>query len=621
MLSTGENVTIEAILATELENATGNTDLNQNLALALRYYDAETGPVPLGGSDLVSPDVRDAIESSVSEMMGAINGGADPLVVFDPLGPDDVQLAELETIATHRQVFGRNRGSIIMETAVRDAMLQRYCVARVDADDDSLEIYNVAPENFVWAPDLTSQFLTDTHFFAERYYKTRAQLREEGERYAMTAPVASPSDQATLNRYPENFGLATSGRKDDELIEVWKCWLRGNTDKGGWDCYDFVQPNLVLSHEWVEYQPYATGCTTLRPHRFDGVSVFDKLQQIQTAKTYLLRQLAIQAKLASQSRVAIKDRSVNPDDLVADQLNPVIRCKSEPMADLMVLPIQDVTSQLLATLQWLDGLRREDGGASIDQTTPQMQVAGQSAHAAERFFSVKELQTSLMLRTFGDTFVRSLYLLVHKALKLKFRGQLMVKNGDEYFEGDTLQFPDRTEVNVDIGAPLGTRQRRLSALREVMEAQQVVLQTGGAGILVTPVNIFNAQRDYAKLAGLPNSEKYWTNPQSPEAMQTAQQQALAAQAEKQRQQALEEASIKMPAHVEGIKTQGELAKQHMVGEQQRDKTEAEIELGYFDAITKAKIDGKKVDIQEAQLVLSAVQGAVETNREAATASE
>ena len=114
--------------------------------------------------------------------------------------------------------------------------------------------------------------------------------------------------------------------------------------------------------------------------------------------------------------MAIKDKAVNPDDLQSDQFNPVISTKNTPSEDMLPLPIQDITGQLLATLQWMDNLRREDGGASIDMTTAQVQIAGTSAHAAERAYSVKELQTGMMLRTIGETLIRSLYLLVHAAM-------------------------------------------------------------------------------------------------------------------------------------------------------------------------------------------------------------
>lgn len=602
---------LATILGEELSNA-ANSELQGIQALALAYYDAETGTVGEGMSDLVSPDVRDAIESVMAEIMSAINPD-DPMCVFEPETPGDADMASLETRAVHDQIFGRNRGYIILETAIRDAILQRYGIIRVGGDEKAVELAAVAPENFVWSSDLTTPFLADARFHAERVYHTRAQLRDIHARYIEELPENAPTDEGTLQRYSDMIQfMHAAARDEDELIECWYCYLRNN-DKGGFDCHLFVDPSHVIKSYYVPHAIYATGVSTIRPHRFDGVSVFDKLQQIQTTKTYMLRQLANQTKLASQQRLAVRDKAVNPDDLVSDALNPVIRTKGLPAEDMMPLPIQDVTSQLLSTLQWMDGIRREDGGASIDMTSPQMQVANQSAHAAERMYSVKEMQTNLMLKTIGETLVRSLYLLVHAKMRDIVR-EVTVRTDEGYFSGMPAKFPERNNVVIDMGTTLGVRQRRLGAVSEIILHQNNALQTGGSGILVTPKNIFNAQMAYAKLSGLDNAELFWTDPESQEAQQSAAMQAQAAQADR----SLEVDAVK---EIEKYKGEIQLHLQDMKGQQDRDKAEQQAEIDYLKIILDAQAKGKELDIQEAQLMLSAVQGETETADEASTASE
>ena len=609
-----DNSTLAATLATELNNA-DNSEIQAANSLALRYYNAEPGEVAEGMSDLVSPDVRDAMESSMAEIMAALNG-QDTLAIFEPETPDDVQMAELETRAVHKAIFGSNRGYVVLETAIRDAMLQRYGIIKVDADadDTQIELYAVAPENFRWSSDLLGPWLDGARFFAERCFHTRAELEEYGSRAdAADAPENGATDEAFQARYQGMNMLQDAARNEDDTITAWYCYLRNNT-KGGYDVHLFVEPSLIIASTWVEFHPYATGVATLRPHRFDGVSVFDRLQQIQSAKTYMLRQLAMQTKFASQARLAIRDKAVNPDDLMADELNPVIRCKGMPAEDLMPLPIQDVTSQILGTLQWLDNLRREDGGASIDMTTAQVQIAGTSAHAAERSYSVKELQTGLMLRCLGETLIRSLYLTVHATMRQRLAAVTVQDKTGEFMAGDPRQFPARANVTVDVGNTLGAVQRKLGALASVIQMQDHALQTGGAGILVTPGNIYQAQLAFAKLNGLNNAQLFWTDPTSPEAQQAAQGQAQSAEAAASRE-------VDAVKEIEKFKGEIQLAVQHMKGQQDEATTRMQTEFDYFKAILDGKAEGKKLDIQEAQLILSQVGGSLETNREAATASE
>jgi len=167
---------------------------------------------------------------------------------------------------------------------------------------------------------------------------------------------------------------------------------------------------------------------------------------------------------------------------------------------------------------------------------------------------------------------------------------------------------------VDVGNTLGAVQRKLGALGSVIQMQDHALQTGGAGILVTPENIYNAQLAYAKLNGLNNAQLFWTDPASPEAQQAAQGQAQSAEAAANRE-------VDAVKEIEKFKGEIQLAVQHMKGQQDEQTTKMQTELDYFKAVLDAKAKGKELDIQEAQLILSQVQNDLETNREAATANE
>jgi hypothetical protein len=659
---------IESILSQELEQAY-NSDLDGQQSTALAYYDGEPGQVAPGWSDLVSTDVREAIESTVSEIMSAIDTN-EPLAYFDPENEADTERAEAETWAVHDAIFGKNRGAVTLESSIRDALLQRYGIikawievkkevttqtweitemslaqelsqqtaehtievldwqpagdnpgqAKVRITDTSRRfiIDSIAPENFRWSSDLISPWLDDARFFAERTFKTRAQLEDLGAHSVDDASPGTIDDPAILARYEtQSLGANNAAREEDELLEVWLCWLRNNS-KGGYDCYYFQAPGLILKHEWHEFHPYAAGVTTLRPHRFDGVSLFDRIGQVQKSKTYLLRQLATQARLTNQNRLAIRDRGVNPDDVASDALNPVIRCTSAPGENLMSLPVQDITSQLLATMQWLDNVRREDGGASIDMTSPQMQIAGQSAHAAERNYSFREMQSQQILKTIGDTFIRSLYLLTHATLRAEMQGPMMVRRKQEWIQADPQQFPERTRLSVDVGSPMGVKARRMSALQGIIMQQQQVLMSGGAGLLVSLPDMYRAQVDFAKMAGLQNAERYWQDPNGPEAQAQAQQQAQQQQAQAQAQQQAQQAMIEAAAALEQAKNETQIALQHMKGQQQEVIEKMKVQQAYFQAILDAKAKGQEID---AQILIELQKAASESERTAEEASD
>jgi len=89
------NTDLAGILAQEITNA-ARTDVDQAQANALNFYNCVVPSMGAGWSDLVSSDVRDAVESTVAEVMGAINT-SEPLAFFTPGDPGDTEKAEIET--------------------------------------------------------------------------------------------------------------------------------------------------------------------------------------------------------------------------------------------------------------------------------------------------------------------------------------------------------------------------------------------------------------------------------------------------------------------------------------------------------------------------------------------
>lgn len=643
--------TIEQTLAQELE-AAERGELQEVQARALQFYNAEPGTVPKGWSDLVSADVRDAVESSLAEIIGAIDPN-EPLAFFRSEGAEDVEKSELESRAVHDSIFQSNRGMLIVEQAIRDALLQRYGIIKCWIDertskatktlenlgpqeldaivgaqqeqgetlevseltdnkdgtfnirlrysktDRRLVLAGVAPENFRWSSDLRSGNLADARFLAERELITRDALAVRwSQEKADDAPGGAPDDPVSLERNPEQG--AAAGTSGGEEIELWICWMRDLVN-GGYDCYEFIEPATIGKKYRRQFHPYAGGVVTMRPHRFDGVSVYDRIGPIQEAKTFLLRQLATQARLTNQTRLVIRDRTVNPEDVNSEDLNPVFRVTGAPADCIMPIPVLDVSSQLLASLQWIDKVRRESGGASIDMASPELQIAGQSAHAAEREYSFRELQSGAMLRTIGDTLMRSLYLLVHATMRAELAGPRVMQEGREWVSFDPQAWPKRVDLVVDIGQPLGVRSRRMQALASTISLQQAVLQSGGAGMLVSLPDMYAAAVDMGKLAGLRDAARYWTDPDSPEAVAKAKAQQQQAQQAAQAQAAQQQAVIAATKEIETLKSETEILKQRMQDANELQKARMSEQRQYFEAILQAMAAGASADVAAAAM--------------------
>ena len=566
---------------------------------ALNYYynrDKAAPHVP-GRSKQQSSDVADMVEAVVSQVLPAFE--SDSVAVFPPLNEDDVDQARLETDAVTYVIMQQNNGHYELQQALRDALLLRNGVMKVWLDEntdvetaqltevteqqrlmikaqssfsldntdnghtvvDESENEDVAGTwdmtlkvkrterqlkskavdiaNFYWERDLETIYIQDARFIAERSEVTRSELLEMG--YPKSKVMAlnyggkdNRSDQLARNQH--SYRHSWKGQTDaEDIIEFWEAYLRLDADGDGVAelikvCY---ASDTLLDKQPIEIIPYAAGTPFLQPHRFNGLGLFDKLQNIQDSKTAALRQLLDNQNNANNSRTLAVDGAVNIDDLTNSRPGGVVRVRS---ADAVVpFPFNDVGASAQATLDYLDKVRSERGGASLDMQSAEMQIAGETAHGVERQMSAKEQLAAMMTRTLAETLLRQLYLLVHKALTMYVPDDLQFQVMDEFVMTNPSQWAERKQVQIKAGLSMAERMRKRQALEAVIMRQDALKQQG---VYVSQTDVYNAHLDWTRCQSVENPERYFTDPNSEEAMQAAQAQQQEAQKQEQYQMLL-----------------------------------------------------------------------------------
>jgi hypothetical protein len=89
-----------------------------------RYLGKEYGDEQAGRSRVVSRDVSDVVEGVLANVLKPFVGG-DQVVQFDPRGPEDVEAAQQETDYVNFIALERNNGFLVLNSAVKDALLLR----------------------------------------------------------------------------------------------------------------------------------------------------------------------------------------------------------------------------------------------------------------------------------------------------------------------------------------------------------------------------------------------------------------------------------------------------------------------------------------------------------------
>jgi len=315
------------------------------------------------------------------------------------------------------------------------------------------------------------------------------------------------------------------------------------------------------------------------PHRYIGLSIFDKIREIQDQKTAAKRQYLDNMKQMNNRRYKAVENQVNMKDATNGRIDGVVRVKS--MDAFEQLNVADLGTNSLNLLQYLDKERSERTGASLDLQSEGQTVGNQTAHGVERQISFKEMLASMITKTLAETLIKTTYVLIHRTLKRYFPEEINFKTSGAWNQTVPTQWLDRDQVNIDIGLSMGERIRQGQALLTVLE-QQVNAMASEPNVLSTMDKIYNTVTDFARFNGLQNPERYWQDPSSEESQQAAQQNAQAAQMAAQNDPATKLAQAEMQIQAmkeEGdrannqAKTQLEFQKQREEGEKDRAQME------------------------------------------------
>lgn len=599
-------------------------ELQQLRQDALDYYYGSNRAAPQadGRSALQSSDVADMVEAVCAQMMPAFE--SDDLVEFEPLNDEDIDQAATETQAVSYVVMKQNNGFFEIQSAIKDALLLRNGIIKVWVDekvdiqtdnydmlteDEAAELttspgrldnlkdddngftavieehpdmkgfYNatikskiteravkvrsIDPVNFSWRADWDSIYLKDCPFVSERSYVTRSDLIEMGYKKSLVNSIGADGgrDYYTTTRYQNgNSNRYAAAEPSQDEICMYECYIRldANGDSVGELLKVVIANNVILESDETDFIPYASGTAFLQPHRFDGLGLYDKLYMLQDQKTQTTRQLADNQNHANNARVGAVANSVNMDDLTNSRPGGVVRITS-PDA-LVPFPYTDIGPSCQSTLDYLDKVRAERGGASLDMVTAEAQIAGDTAHGVERQMTAKEMMAAMMTRVLADTLVKTTYEMVHMALRLYVTDPIQFRTHGQFSEVDPTKWGKRERVLVKAGLSNAERYRKKATLEAVMMRQDALIAAGMDEVLVSMDNMYNATVDWVKASGVNGAERYFIDPTSEEGQASYQQKLQGEQEAQQAAAAQQQELVALQKEIEGRKADNNDAK-------------------------------------------------------------
>lgn len=599
------------------------------------YFGRPRGDEFEGRSEIQSMDVADMTEATLAEVMPLY---ANPqLVCFGAVNAQDTEQSQLESRYCNHVFMELNSGWTVLYAAVKDALLQKnafidtYISEKIvpryeeyegllDIEIDRLEesgaeivefeerveldqllgevsVYDVTakfldtkkelicetfpPEDFGFTVNHRTNNPRDMRFCYRRIITTKADLIAEGHDEELVSGIP---------RYDSDNNVASQARNQladedewdsysQEYVEIFKCFIIYDAD--GDNIAELNQvimtENDILERKWVENVTFSSGSPFLMSHRFLGMSLHDKVKSVQDSKTKFLRQWHDNADYMNNRRLEVVENQVNMEDALNSRPGGVVRVKMKGVISPIL--VDDIGPSCENALNYLDSVRSERGGASLDMQTQNMDIGERvGSQGVERQYASKEKIAAMIARTLAETLIRQTYFNIHAALNNFVTGPQDFQMNDQWFKTDPSNWLSRNSLKIDVGMSIGERTAKVSTLRGMLDLQIKAMEMEADGILTNRKKIYDLIMDIAYTSGIQNPERYWIDPNSPEAQQALQQKQQSAQQQAEEAKAMQEMMFEYQRHIE----------------EQKDKIKAyEIESDKYIALKKELNDMQK----------------------------
>jgi hypothetical protein len=483
--------------------------------------------------------------------------------VLMPRTPDEeVEITAQRTVEPGMSTYDQAGNPVIISPEVFDIEVKRTTIKK------KLVIESVAPEEIRINSDINSPFIQMARFVSHSRPVLRTHLIEWGypEDEVMQLPAyttdTESEERARTRDHSESEHYSAQRLTDSVMFH--EIYMQVDFDNDGiaerrqiMGAGDRGSVTHVFENTYFPIIPMAGGTPFIMPHRFYGLSFYDKLKQIQDSKTRFLRLTDDNAESLINQRKVVTAGEVNMDDLLSSRPGGVIRERTPNSVRLE--PSQPLGDTGFKMMTYLDKMREEHGGSALNLGTNENNpVKNAGAHGMERWMTSKELLTKLMTECFAETMVQGIYLVAHWLVRTHLPDQLNFKRKQGWAQTNPEQWRDREDISLSIGLTQTERMQRVTALESVLQKQIQALGEGQDGVLTDLGRVHRTLLDQGRAAGLPAPEQYWIDPDSPEAKQAMQAKQQAAQETAAREQQMMGQMQQMTMLIEQMKNEAKV---------------------------------------------------------------
>lgn len=546
------------------------------------YMGAPYGNEKDGWSKHIDRTVLQTVESLMPYFMKVFHGN-DEAASFAPVAaanPEEqarrIDEAGAATDYVNHVYNVDNKGYLVSSTVIKDALVQRYGVWKVEwleeereetrrysnldgaqvallqqqgGDEVEIEVVGtqptpqgplydikvtkqwtsgrvaveaIPPSQIVWAKRASDT--EELPFIAEIKYVTRSDLVAQGLDRDMVAELPSHGLTTEVRRGQDwrnedgesSESAAISERLDEamEEVEIAECYIKIDLDDDGiaeWNCVVMaglgggVNGSKIIETYPCDGHPYIIMSPILLPHRIDGLSPTDLVEDVQRLRTEIIRQIVDGLFLTNHPRWGYRKGKVDLDELLSG--DPGTGVGASNPDDIWRLDQTWEGAQALQLFPWLESLSESRSGVSPLGTVANSSLMTKHAEGTvDNLMQASMARQEYMARNMAEVGFTRLYRRILKLLIENQDRERMIRLRGEFVAMDPSRWSSEMDVEVNPALGIGRNAIRMQILKDVGDALTGLQERGFRG--VGEAEIYNWLRDFLKAADMPATDPY-----------------------------------------------------------------------------------------------------------------
>jgi hypothetical protein len=326
----------------------------------------------------------------------------------------------------------------------------------------------------------------------------------------------SPERIARRHKEDERFDRTYEASQEEVLVRM--AYIKVDFDGDGRSELRYVMTagNEILENEPVDRQPFHVLCPQPLPHKHFGLSIAEKVMDIQEKNTSLERGILDNIYHTNNPGHAVWEEAIGDDtldDLLTTRVGRVARFDRPVGESYSPMTVPFTAASSFQILDYYEKRKRDRTGVGADSDgLDPMALKNIQQSVMNASTDIAKMKVEAVARIFAETGIKSLFLHIHELLLKHQKKADVFRLRNEWVPVDPSAWKTREDVTVNIGLGHATREQNLMHLTAIKDLQAQIIGGGGAGVLVDPKHVYNTAAEFVKNANLKDPSLYFKDP-------------------------------------------------------------------------------------------------------------